>query len=195
MEPAIPIDSPPEEEQKETEKKRLSKGAKIAIIISSIVVVLLGVAAFLLLVVFKKTEPEIVLTDRDILTSISWEKKDAPTVIWTFRPDGSGEITTNKANYYDIKWALNDGEDEAKGEDHEDAEESVVTTLDITTAWLYELKDSFTFKLDRESNSFTVKNLADETESTFVPLGTAEKAASEQTEESKEPDELEKTKE
>ena len=165
----------PELEEEEKSKKHLSKKARIAIIISSIVVALLGIAALLIFVVFKKEEPVIVLTDRDILVSRSWEKQDAPTVIWTFRADGTGELTTNKTNYYDTKWALSD-------------EEPV--KLEITTAWLYELKDSFTFSLDREANTFTVKNLADGTESIFVPLGTAE-TATEGT--SEEPTELEKS--
>ena len=178
MEPLIPIDDNKPEETSKT-KKKLSKKAKLAIIISAAVVAALGIAALLIFVVFKKEEPEVILTDRDILTSISWEKQDAPTVIWTFHTDGTGEITTNKSNYYDTSWSLND-EDEAE------------TTLDITTSWLYELKDSFTFKMDREANTFMVKNLADETESTFVPLGTAEKAATEQHEGA---DELDKTEE
>lgn len=156
----------PEEEEKP--KKHLSKNARIAIIVSSILLTLIGIAALLYFVVFKKEEPVIVLTDRDILVSRSWEKQGAPTVIWTFHADGTGELTTNKTNYYDTKWTLSD-EEPAK--------------LEITTAWLYELKDSFTFALDREANTFTVKNLSDDTESVFVPLGTAETAAEEAQEE------------
>jgi flagellar basal body-associated protein FliL len=172
--PESVIKSEPEEEE-DKPKKHLSKKAKIAIIVSSIVVVLLGIAALLVFVVFKKEEPVVILTDRDILVSKSWEKQDAPTVIWTFRADGTGELTTNKTNYYDTKWTLSDDEP---------------ATLEITTAWLYELKDSFTFTLDREANTFTVKKLSDDTESVFVPLGTAETAAKEALEE---PAELEKS--
>ncbi|MBR3319669.1 hypothetical protein IKG06_04210 [Candidatus Saccharibacteria bacterium] len=184
MEPTIPTDSVTENittepviepEVDEKPKKKLNKKVRIAVIVSSIVVVLLGIAALLYFVVFKKEEPEIVLTDRDILVSNSWEKQGAPTVIWTFHQDGTGEVTTNKTNYYDTRWFLSD-EEPAK--------------LEITTKWLYELNDSFTFALDREARSFTVKNLADDTESVFVPLGTAETAAQDQTEE---PTELEKT--
>jgi hypothetical protein len=116
-------------------------------------------------VVFKKPEePEVVVTDVTYLSANAWEKQDAPTVIWTFREDGTGEITTNKSNYYSMEWSL-DGESER--------------TLKIVTAWLYELEDSFSFELNREENYFIVKNLSDETESIFVPLGTAEKHAAE----------------
>ncbi|MBR3319727.1 hypothetical protein IKG20_00230 [Candidatus Saccharibacteria bacterium] len=160
-------------------KKHLSKKAKLAIIISAIVLGVIAIALVLILIVFKKTEPEVVLTDLDILTAHAWEKEGAETVIWTLNRDGTGEITTNKSNYYDMKWTIEQGEE--------------TQTLKVDTAWLYELNDSFSFSLDREADSFTVKNLADETESVFVPLGTAEKKAAEQTETSDDP--VEKTEE
>ena len=162
MEPTFPIDL---KNQKSGKRKKLSKKTKLAIIISAVVVALLAIAAILIFVVFKKEEPEVVLTDRDFLSSISWEKQGAPTVIWTFHNDGTGEITTNKSNYYDMEWELEEGD---------------TTTLKITTNWLYDLEDSFTFALNREEKTFIVVNLADNTESTFVQLGTAERAAAEQ---------------
>lgn len=150
-------------------EKKLSKDKKISpIVIVAIIIGVLAIAGVCLyFFLFKKTEPEVVLTDLQyIVKTGSWEKQDSPTVIWTFREDGTGELTTNKSNYYGTTWELTEGEE---GQ-----------TLIITTDWLYELKDSFTFTLDREANSFTVKNLADDTESIFVPLGTqAEKEASE----------------
>jgi len=168
---------PKKQEEKEKKHKKLGKKARMAIIIGSVVVGLAVVGALLYFLVFRKEEPVAVLTDRDILVAHAWEKQDAPTVIWTFHADGTGEITTNKSNYYDMKWYF-----EQDGEDR---------TLKIDTAWLYELNDSFSFTLDRENSSFTVKNLADEGESVFVPLGTAEQKAAEQPEE--QPAELEKT--
>jgi len=165
-------------------KKKLKKSKKklFLILIPSIIVVVAGIIAFLILVVFKKPEePEVVITDIDILSANAWEKQDAPTVIWTLKSDGTGEITTNKKNYYSMKWSL-EGESEQ--------------TLKITTSWLYELEDSFIFKLNREENYFVVKNLSDETESTFVPLGTTERRAAQHIEApSEESTELEKTEE
>ena len=165
MEPASPADKI-DKIAGTKPKKRLSKKARLAIIISSVVVALATIAAVLIFVVFKKEEPVAVLTDRDLLTAHAWEKQDAPTVIWTFHADGTGEITTNKTNYYDIIWSLSQEEDTHK--------------LEIQTDWLYKLNDSFTFSLDRETDTFTVKNLSDETESVFLPLGTAEKKSSEE---------------
>ena len=156
-------------------KKHLSKKARLAIIISASVLGLAAVGVALYFLVFRKTEPVVVLTDRDLLVAHSWEKQDAPTVIWTLRADGTGELTTNKNNYYNINWELSQDD---KG-----------YTLAITTDWLYKLEDSFVFTLDREADTFTVKNLADSTESVFVALGTQEKEAAEQAEK------LEKTEE
>lgn len=173
-EPEPEVDSP-EPDKKEKSHKRLSKKARLVIIISSIVGGLAVVGVLLYFLVFRKVEPVVVLTERDILTSHAWEKKDAPTVIWTFHADGTGELTTNKSNYYDTIWQL--------------SQENDTQTLSITTNWLYKLEDSFTFILDRDTDTFTVKNLADETESVFVPLGTAEQQSREPTEE------LEKTEE
>ncbi len=142
-------------------KKRLSKKARLIIAISALVIAALGLAAVLIFVVFRDQTPEAVLTDREFLTAHAWEKQSAPTVIWTFRADGTGELTTNKSNYYDMKWELENDE------------------IVIKTDWLYDLTDHFTITLDRDADSFTVKNLSDEIESTFVPLGTAEKEQAE----------------
>ena len=154
-------------------KKHLSKKAKLALIIFAAVIVTAGIVVALFLFVFKHEEPEIVLTDRDYLVAHAWEKQGAPTVIWTFRADGSGEITTNKQNYYSMKWSLEQD-----------------NLLNIKTDWLYELNNSFEFSYDKENDRFTVKNKGDETESTFAPLGTAEQQPAEPA-----PEELEKTEE
>ncbi len=150
-------------------EKKLSKDKKISpiVIVAIIIGVLAIVGVCLYFFVFKEPEPEVVLTDAQyIIKTSSWEKQDSPTVIWTFHEDGTGELTTNKSNYYETLWELTEGEE---GQ-----------VLKTTTDWLYELNDSFAFTLDREANSFTVKNLADDTESIFVPLGTqAEKEAGE----------------
>lgn len=151
----------------------LSKKAKIIIIVLCVLVLLAGAGVLVYFLLLNKPEPEVVLTDAEYLAKVeSWEKEGAPTVIWTFRDNQVGEITTNKINYYDTKWAL-----EEEG-----------TKLHILTGWLYELNDRFEFSLDRENNSFTVKNLTDETESVFVPLGTQEQKT-------EEPSEVEKTEE
>lgn len=140
-------------------KKRKNKSKKLPIIIISVILALLLIAGGVFYFLFWRDRGEqIVLSDAEFLMEIeSWEKIDAPTVIWVFRSDGAGELTTNKSNYYDILWTLESGNPEI---------------LNISTDWLYILNDSFEFELDRDGESFTVKNLSDDTESTFVPLGT-----------------------
>ena len=146
-------------------EKTLVKKSKKPLIISIVVVILLIGGGFSLwYFVLRNREPEIVLTDLEYLASRSWEKEDDPTVIWSFHENGTGEITTNKLNYYDMKFSL---------------EES---SLKISTEWLYTLEDSFTIEIDRENSSFTVVNLLDEKTSKFVPLGTAEARAAEEAE-------------
>lgn len=90
-----------------------------------------------------------------LTTTASWEKLDSPSVIWSFKADGTGELTTNRSNYYQFSWSLSEGQ------------------LKIKTAWLYELDDSFEFSFDEQAQTFTVRNLNTESVSTFVPLGTA----------------------
>lgn len=160
-------------------KKHLSKKAKLVLIISAAALAVAAIVVVLVLFVFKQETPEIVKTDRDLLIVHAWEKDGAPTVIWTFHADGSGEITTNKSNYYDMKWSLEQEEGE-----------SGTGTLKIVTSWLYDLDDSFSFSLNRDEDTFTVKNLADDTESVFLPLGTAEQKTAEP-----DTEELEKTEE
>ena len=159
-------------------EKKPKKHKKIKpIVINSIIFGVLLVAGICVyFFVLKKPEPEVILSDAQYLVKTeAWEKQDSPTVIWTFRADGTGELTTNKSNYYDTTWEL--------------TEENGAQTLTISTDWLYKLKDTFSFVYDREMNSFTVINQSDQTESIFVPLGTqAEK-------DMQEADKLEKTEE
>ena len=135
------------------------KTKKTLLIISIVIAVLAAGAAAFYFLYWQKREPVVVLTDAQILVETkSWEKQDAPTVIWTFNADGTGELTTNKSNYYDFTWTLEDGEP---------------SLLKIQTAWLLELSDTFEFTLNREDSSFTVLNRTDNLESTFVKLGSS----------------------
>ncbi|MBR2586847.1 hypothetical protein IKE71_00515 [Candidatus Saccharibacteria bacterium] len=160
-EPATLVEQDKKVEKKKG-KKHLSSNAKLGIIISAIVAVVTAVVLVLVFVVFRKEEPEVALSERELLIAHAWEKEGAPTVIWTFRKDGTGELTTNKSNYYDMKWNL------------EQEEGANSFKLKITTDWLYELEDDFLLEFDRENDKLMLKNLADDGESTFVALGTAE---------------------
>jgi len=154
----------PKKSPKLPKTKSLNKKSKKPLVIVLVVLFSLALIAGGIFYYFKflRKSPEIVKNDVEFLTEVdAWEKSGAPTVIWSFKPDGTGELTTNKENYYSLKWYLSDGK------------------LEIDTSWLYELSDSFEITLDRASEipSFTVKNLADETVSTFVPLGESERTS------------------
>ncbi|MBR3204184.1 hypothetical protein IKF81_00680 [Candidatus Saccharibacteria bacterium] len=135
------------------EKKKSKKPLIISLIIIALVLAAGGASYYFF---FRKKSPLILSSESEYLIETkSWEKVDAPSVIWTFNEQGKGEITTNKSNYYEMEWELSD------------------KTLKIDTNWLYELNDSFDFFLNREEKSFTVINRSDNTVSTFVPLGTS----------------------
>lgn len=159
----------PEKALEKKLKKKKSKKSKKPLIITLIIVGVLLVAGLVYYFFFFSKGTKIVLSDSDYLIETkSWEKVDAPTVIWVFNENGKGELTTNKSNYYDTTWSL-------KG-----------STLEISTEWLYDLNDSFEISIDRGEKSFTVKNLSDETESKFVPLGTQAEQTSDQLENTEE---------
>ncbi|MBQ3464506.1 hypothetical protein IJH27_01580 [Candidatus Saccharibacteria bacterium] len=139
----------------EPEKSLVKKKSKKPLVISLVIVGVLLMAGAIYGLFFLDLAPKIVLSDAEFLVDVrSWEKDGAPTVIWTFNDLESGEITTNKTNYYKTKWGLENEK------------------LSFKTEWLYEISDEFEFLLNREEKYFTVKNLADGGESKFVPLGT-----------------------
>lgn len=148
-----------EPEKTLVKKKKSKKPLIITLVVLAVLAA--GAAAFYFLY-WKNRTPEVVLTDAEFLIDVkSWEKEGAPTVIWTFKDEKNGELTTNKSNYYDFTWTLEKGDP---------------GLLKVQTAWLLDLDDTFEFVLNREEKSFTVKNRTDNLESKFVPLGTAEAA-------------------
>ena len=147
------------------------------LIIAVIVAALVCLASALYLFVFRVAPvEEVIKTDVEKLTAHSWEKEGSPTVIWTFKSDGTGELTTNKSNYYDFSWQL---------EPFSNASGSLPDSIHITTSWLYDLDDWFSYEFVEEN--LVLKNLSDDLESTFLPLGTqAELEPSNSTEETPE---------
>ena len=138
------------------EKSLVKPKSKKPLIITLVAVAVLALAGGVYYYLAHREKP-VFLSDAEYLIDVeSWEKSGAPSVIWAFRADSKGELTTNKSNYYPTSWSLEGGK------------------LQISTSWLYELNDEFEFSLNRVEKSFTVKNLSDDTESTFLPLGTQE---------------------
>ena len=84
-------------------------------------------------------------------TWVQQSDSETPSVIWQFTEIGKGTLTTNNhKNDYDFIWAL-DGD-----------------TLKIETAWLYNLENEYTYKINQSAGTFTLT--AGDQAITFVPL-------------------------
>lgn len=126
---------------KEPKPKKERKGPAVNFkfgIISLVIGALALVAGIVFLVINLVMEPA--TRDADFIVSTgSWQREDAPSVIWTFTEIGKGKLTTNNhVNDYDFIWAIDKDE------------------LKIETAWLYELNNSYTYKLDQEEKLLTL---------------------------------------
>lgn len=129
-------------------QKSLSKKRKISIaaLVIGIIVLVAGLGFFLWRLLSTPA-----LDDADYLVQIgSWQRGDAPSVIWDFTEIGQGRLTTNDhVNDYDFTWAIEDGQ------------------LKIDTDWLYTMNDAYTYHLDQNANQLKLE-IDDET-LVFVP--------------------------
>ena len=127
-------------EEKKEKKKSNGNGKKTA----SLVVFFVGIAAvvaglvFLLMNLF--TDPG--LRDAEYLVEIgSWTRDGGPSVVWKFTEIGKGKLTTNNfSNEYDFIWSIEDNK------------------LKIETKWLYTLNDDYTYEIDRNNKTLTLKS-------------------------------------
>lgn len=125
---------------------------KLAIIILAIFGVLaIAFGVFLIINAVQGENPYGKMAEAEVLISIKkWQKEDESTVIWEFG-EGTGKITTNADEYFDMEWGMKDG------------------VLSIKTKWLTDLRDDFEIKVDKDAPSFTVISKTDSKESKFVP--------------------------
>lgn len=105
-----------------------SKKPRIGIValIVGIVTLIIGVVV---LVLTLNRQPAV--QDAEYLVTVgSWQREDAPSVVWEFTEVGKGNLTTNAhANDYEFIWAIEDGK------------------LKVETNWLYDLNDDYTYKI------------------------------------------------
>lgn len=89
--------------------------------------------------------------DADFLVQVkTWQREDAPSVVWEFSEIGKGSLSTNAGeNIYDFDWSFDDGK------------------LKIDTDWLYTLNDEYEFSLNQGARTFTLKT--DDETLTFIP--------------------------
>ena len=118
-----------------------------------LVVMLVGILAciaglvFLLMNIFAKPD----MRDAEYLVEVGmWVREDEPSVEWKFTEVGKGVLTTNAhTNDYDFIWAISGD------------------TLEVETAWLYTLNDSFVYELNQSDKTLTLTK--DEETIVFIP--------------------------
>lgn len=125
---------------------------KIAIIALSVVgVIAIAFGTFLIINALSGENLYQKMAEAEVLIDIKkWQKQDEPSVIWEFG-EGTGKITTNGDEYFDMEWGMEN------------------EVLSIKTKWLEDLKDEFDITVDKETPSFTIVSKEDSKESTFVP--------------------------
>ncbi len=131
---------------------------KIAIIVLAIFGALtIAFGVFLIISLLQGENPYSKMAEAEVLIDVKkWQKEDEPTVIWEFG-EGTGKITTNADEYFDMEWGMKDG------------------VLSIKTKWLTDLRDDFEITVDKDAPSFTVVSKSDGKESKFVPYEEEEK--------------------
>ena len=98
----------------------------LAVLIAGLATLTIGIVA---LIVTLTRQPAV--QDAEYLVTVgSWQREDAPSVVWEFTEVGKGTLTTNAhANDYEFIWALEDGR------------------LKVETNWLYDLNDDYAYKI------------------------------------------------
>ena len=137
--PPRPNDSQSSEKKHKKTKKPLTKLRKISIgvLVVGAVALIAGIG-FLVYNILNTPSA----SDADYLVQVkTWQREDAPSVIWKFTEIGKGQLTTNDGeNTYDFTWAFDDGK------------------LKIDTDWLYTLNDEYEFSIDQHDQKLTLKD-------------------------------------
>ena len=139
---------PPKETKKAAKKDKKSVNKKKVVGITALIVGLATLVAGVVFLLIGKSDVAKV-QDAEFLVQVgTWQREDEPTVVWNFTEVGKGTLTTNfHIDDYDFVWAL-DGD-----------------KLKIETAWLYDLNDSYTYKLDQNDEKLILNDKI-----VFVPV-------------------------
>lgn len=107
------------------QKDRKPMGGLVMLVVG-LVTLIVGVVV---LIVTLNRQPAV--QDAEYLITVgSWQREDAPSVVWEFTEVGNGKLTTNAhQNDYDFIWALEGDQ------------------LKIETEWLYDLNDEYSYKI------------------------------------------------
>jgi hypothetical protein len=116
-------------------KKNTKKRVGIAIFVIGMLSLVAGIVLMLVNLLAKPA-----VRDADFIVGVgTWEREDAPGVIWDFTEICKGKLTTNNhKNDYDFIWVL-----DAK-------------TLKIETSWLYEINNEYNYTLNQDDKILTL---------------------------------------
>ena len=116
-------------------KKDKKKIVSISILVVGLVMLVVGVA-FLIFGLIKQGGE----SDGEYLVERgTWTLEDSERVVWEFKEDGKGTLTTNDhANDYDFTWSLQDGK------------------MTVKTDWLYELSNEYEYELDQGAGALVL---------------------------------------
>lgn len=144
----VPQEIPKSKRPLAPEKKPV-KPAAIATFVVGIIALIAGLAVMFINIFAPPTA-----ADADFLVSNGiWRRSDEPDVTWYFSEIGKGMLTTH--NYYPDSADISD-EDSRPEELYDFRWALSGDQLQIQTDWLYELNDTFTYKLDQSNKTLTL---------------------------------------
>jgi|GEM_PF-5473621 len=120
-----------------------SNNKKILIGLAAVVgFIILAVGTFFGARFIDSLQPYARLTDEEFLVAVGqWQIADEPKVIWEFRQDGTGTVTTDMGETtYNMHWFIDQN----------------TKHLNISTEYLYTVDDVFIPAFDRKKVSFSV---------------------------------------
>lgn len=116
-------------------KKDKKKIVSIGILAVGCVMLVVG-AIFLIVGLVQQNST----SDEDYLVSKgTWTLEDSERVVWEFKEDGKGTLTTNDhTNDYDFTWSLQSGK------------------ITVLTDWLYQMSNEYEYELDQGADVLTL---------------------------------------
>jgi len=124
---------------------------KTAVIISIFICLAAVAGGFFASKYFDEEEAKKRVSDAEFLVEGGkWKQNGSDgKVVWEFKKDGTCRLTTNGDEYFDCQWYLKDN------------------LLGIKTAWLTDLEDEFTIRIDHNKYNFTITSKSDNKTSEF----------------------------
>lgn len=116
-------------------KKDKKKIVSISILVVGLVMLVVGVAFLIVGLVRQNSESD----SEYLVEKGAWTLEDSERVVWEFKEDGKGTLTTNDhTNDYDFTWSLEDGK------------------MTVRTEWLYQMDNEYEYELDQGAGALVL---------------------------------------